>query len=332
MAATHLYSVNSGWRSLAKHLGIQSENVLKRANLPGDLFNREKAFLNTQEYFRLWTALEEETADPTLALRMGELISVNVFDPPIFAALCSADLNTGLERIARYKKLIAPMVLHLDVGNSATTLELEWLEATVKPPVSLVAFELVFFVKFSRIATKIEITPLSISAPNPPEHEKDFSEFFGVDVQPGSSPRIAFKAEDARLPFIIANEKMWQFFEPELRKRLSEIDISATTTDRAKAALLELLPSGLASVTAVSRKLGTSTRTLQRHLKQEGKSFQGVLNETRESLARHYLRSSHFSIAEISFLLGFGDPNSFFRVFHSWTGTTPEQARITKSA
>ena len=78
---------------------------------------------------------------------------------------------------------------------------------------------------------------------------------------------------------------------------------------------------------AVSKKLGTSTRTLQRRLQQERRSYQAVLNETREHLAKHYLKTSSISGAEISFLLGFEDPNSFFRAFHDWTGTTPEQAR-----
>ena len=77
----------------------------------------------------------------------------------------------------------------------------------------------------------------------------------------------------------------------------------------------------------VARKLGTSTRTLQRRLKQEGKGFQEILARTREELARHYLKSSNLSGSEISFLLGYDDPNSFFRAFQSWTGTTPEQAR-----
>jgi AraC-like DNA-binding protein len=120
---------------------------------------------------------------------------------------------------------------------------------------------------------------------------------------------------------------MWEFFEPDLRRRLSEIDEKASTTDRVHAALLELLPSGDASMNMVSKKLGTSTRTLQRRLKQEGQSFQTVLNSTREQLATHYLKSSRYSGAEISFLLGFDDPNSFFRAFHSWTGKTPEQTR-----
>lgn len=291
MAHTSQFSVNTGWRLVLKDLGIQAANILKRANLPGDLFGREKVFLSTEEYFRLWHAFEEEAVDPTLPLRIGAAISVEAFSPPIFAALCSADLNTALHRIERYKKLCAPMALHVDVGRKATNLELEWLDTAFEPPVSLVATELVFFVQLGRIATRTRISPLAVTAPHPLKPKKDYAEYFGVGVKQGPSPVISFKAEDARLPFLTADEKMWQFFEPELRKRLSELDSSATTADRTRAALLELLPGGAASVAAVSEKLGTSTRTLQRRLKQEGESFQIVLNETREDLAKHYLKT-----------------------------------------
>ena len=68
-------------------------------------------------------------------------------------------------------------------------------------------------------------------------------------------------------------------------------------------------------------------RTLQRRLKQEDTRFSEVLSDTRERLARHYLKTSTMSGAEISFLLGYEDPNSFFRAFHQWTGQTPERAR-----
>jgi AraC-like DNA-binding protein len=36
--------------------------------------------------------------------------------------------------------------------------------------------------------------------------------------------------------------------------------------------------------------------------------------------------------AGISFLLAFEDTNSFFRAFHRWTGSTPEQARVALTA
>jgi AraC-like DNA-binding protein len=187
---------------------------------------------------------------------------------------------------------------------------------------------LAFFVQLARIGTRARIQPREVRAPERLEPEQAFTETLGVRVRKGPRPAVVFTAEDARRPFLTANEKMWQFFEPDMRKRLSELDQSATTAERTRAALLELLPSGAASMEAVSKKLGTSTRTLQRKLKQEGQSFQVVLNDTREHLARHYLKTSSISGAEISFLLGFEDPNSFFRAFHGWTGTTPEQARL----
>lgn len=327
MASVNSYTINPGWRLLLSDLGLRPADVLRRAGLPDDLFGREKAALSTDEYFRLWRGIEEESADPALPLRIGSAISAETFDPPIFAALCSPDLNTALGRISRYKKLVCPMALHVDVGRRATTLELEWLDVSVEPPLSLVSAELVFFVQLGRIATRTRICPLEVKAPHPPEPKDGYADYFGVVVRKGPRPKISFKPADAALPFLTANEKMWQFFEPDLQKRLSELDESASISERVQATLLELLPSGAASMDSVSKKLGASTRTLQRRLKQEGQSFQLLLSKTREDLARYYLKTSSLTGAEISFLLGFEDSNSFFRAFHAWTGETPEQAR-----
>jgi AraC-like DNA-binding protein len=138
---------------------------------------------------------------------------------------------------------------------------------------------------------------------------------------------IEFHAADAKAPFLTARGGMWSFFEPELRRRLGELDAGASVAERVRSALLELLPSGRAAVPAVASRLGISARTLQRRLQDDGTSFQRVLDTTREELARHYLGSTAMPGAEISFLLGFEDPNSFFRAFHDWTGVTPEQLR-----
>jgi AraC-like DNA-binding protein len=148
-----------------------------------------------------------------------------------------------------------------------------------------------------------------------------------VAVSDGERNTVTFSAEDAARPFLTANEAMWEFFEPELRRRLSELETGSTMSERVRAVLLEMLPAGEASVEAVALRLMVSPRTLQRRLREEGTSYQAVLNETREALARHYLSSSSLPAAEISFLLGYEDPNSFYRAFHGWTGETPEGVR-----
>lgn len=122
---------------------------------------------------------------------------------------------------------------------------------------------------------------------------------------------------------------MWKIFEPELRRRLSELDEKASITERVRALLLELLPVNSAGVDVVAGRLAMSRRTLQRRLEEEGKSFRSLLNGTREKLARHYLESTSMPAGEIAFLLGFDDPNSFYRAFHEWTGQTPDSVRNT---
>ena len=277
MPGRNTFPVNPGWRVLLTDMGLNPGNILRRAELPGDLFGREKAALNSEEYFRLWRAIEEEAQDPALPLRVADAISAEMFDPPIFAALCSPDLNTALARLATYKRLICPMKLHVKVGRKATSVEVEWLDTSFKPPASLVGTEIVFFVQLARIATRTRMCPVAVTAPSALEPTDAYVEYLGVTARRGPRPIISFKREDAELPFVTANEAMWKTFEPTLRERLSEVDESATTVDRVRAALLELLPVGNPSVEAVSDKLGTSKRTLQRWLNQENQKLPGSL-------------------------------------------------------
>ncbi|MBP0012560.1 MAG: helix-turn-helix transcriptional regulator [Roseofilum sp. SBFL] len=67
--------------------------------------------------------------------------------------------------------------------------------------------------------------------------------------------------------------------------------------------------------------------TVQRRLGNEGTSFKLILTKVREELARYYITKSELPYTQISLLLGYEDPNSFFRAFHSWTGTTPDRIR-----
>jgi len=325
------YPLPPAARLLLNDLGLSVDNVLKRAGLPGDLFARTRVGLPTDAYFRFWQAIADEGRDPCLPLRIGTGIPVEGFDAPLFAALCSPDLNGALQRFAHYKRLVAPMVLRVDFAREdGTFVELAWLDELLSPPAVLVLTELVFFVEFARVATRSRIRPLAACSPYLPEAPSAFREFLGVSVTRADKPSLLFSPEDAQRPFLTANERMWQEFEPSLKQRLSALDLAATTAERVHAALLELLPSGAATVEAVCKKLGTSGRTLQRRLQEEGETFQSVLSRTREALARYYLKRPELTTTEISFLLGYEDSSSFYRAFTAWTGTTPEQARAAR--
>ena len=330
MPTTQNFSLNIGWRALMSDLNVRPELVLRRAGLPEDLFFRKEKSLSTPEYFRFWQALETEAADPVFALRVVEAVSAESFDPPIFAALCSANLLQAVQRLAKYKQLVAPMTLEVEVGKSGDlTLSPRWLSMQADVPPSLQVAEIAFFVRLAQLATREPIKAKRVALPVLPtaSRGKRYEAYFGTPLKRGPHPSITFAAADALRPFLTLNEGMWHVFEPDLRRRLSELDATATTADRVKALLLELLPSNTATIDVVANRLAMSKRTLQRRLEDEGENFRTLVNSTREQLARHYLANTSLSGGEIAFLLGFEDPNSFYRAFLEWTGQTADTAR-----
>ena len=328
MTQARTFPVEAGWRTLLKDLGVKPADVMRRAGLPEDLLTRPQVGLTTAEYFSFWRSLEAAVGDPLFPLRLVEAITPEIFSPPIFAALCSPNLRLATQRLSRYKRLVAPMALDVSVDKRGwLSLSPRWLDARVAPPLSVVASELAFFVRLVQLATREPIRAVQVTMPAIPDPLPAYEHYFGASIRKGTVPSISFSAPDAELPFLTANDAIWQVFEPDLRRRLTELDETASTSERVRAQLLESLPSGQSSMDAVAGRLAMSRRTLQRRLGEDGVTFQSLVNQTREALARHYLSQTTLSNGEISFLLGFEDPNSFFRAFHDWTGVTPDRLR-----
>lgn len=321
------YALDATWRLLLKDLGVSTANVLRRAGLPEDLLAQPSVRLDAAAFHRFWDSLAAELADPMLPLTLCRAIRSEAFSPPLFAALSSPNFLVAVQRIARYKALVAPMRLDVREDAERVTLGLVWPDRAHQPPASLVATELLFFVSLARMGTREPVRPLQVATTAPPRPEDAYAEFLGVSIRTGASHELVFAKADAQRPFLTSSDGLWAAFEPELRTRLAQLDASVTVGQRARAALLEALPSGLVGMQAVSARLAMSTRSLQRHLESEGLSYQQLLQETRQAVARHYLQKTDLPAAEISFLLGFEEPNSFYRAFRGWTGHTPERVR-----
>jgi len=320
--ATH-FCVQPGWQLLLWDMGLNPAHLLRLAGLPEDLFSRKQASITAQQYFRLWQAIEVSVGGTTLPLLVGQAISVEAFDPPIFASLCSPNLNIAMQRLSAFKKLIGPMTLSVAVGSTKTSITLECYENEGSIPRNLAMTELVFLTQLVRLGTRHRVIPLEVMVPELPGSLDGYVDYFGVSPKQGAAIRVSFSSRDAVRPFLTANESMWAYFEPGLRKRLSSLDSTAKMSDRVRAVLLEGLPAGEYSIMFVARHLAVSKRTLQRQLGDESTSFTDILNATRQQLAQHYLGSPAISQGEIAYLLGFQEVNSFIRAFKEWTGNTP---------
>lgn len=73
-----------------------------------------------------------------------------------------------------------------------------------------------------------------------------------------------------------------------------------------------------------------SPRTLIRHLRQEGVTYQQLLDTVREELACWLLVQTNLSVESIAEKLGYQDTSNFSRTFRRWLGITPRAFRSAK--
>lgn len=73
----------------------------------------------------------------------------------------------------------------------------------------------------------------------------------------------------------------------------------------------------------VADRLGLHPRTLRRHLRSEGTTFDAIKDEVRQAAAKDLLRLGDLSIADIAATLAYATPSAFVHAFRRWQGTTP---------
>lgn len=317
------FTVSANWELLFTDMGIDIPAALAFAKLPADFFRRESPSLTPEQYVALWLGIEDVAQGEEVALLLAKHMTAESFDAPIFASLCSENLNMALHRLQRYKPLIGPMEIEIFANSSKTILNISCYGLTTVFPAGLALAEIAFFTQLTRLATRHHVCPIAIEVPELPANIEQYEAYFGCELQQGEKVSVTFSGEDATRNFLTHNFTMWEFFEAKLNQKLADLDKNASTTERIRAVLFEGLPSGRSSIEYVAEQLAMSKRSLQRRLTAEAESFQSVLQSVRTELADHYLQKSDLSLAEISFLLGFQESNSFIRAYSHWKGVSP---------
>lgn len=321
------FVVDGRYKDLLKHYGLDIRKILRRAMLPEDILNHRTINMEEAEYYRFMKAISSSSDDASLSVKLATTAQIECFSPPIFAAYCSKNGKVCIQRLAKYKKLIGPMSFVLKETANDVSIEIIPENPACKLPLFLAESEFAFLIGILRKATEKTVVPVRVEFAENKDYSA-FTEFAGVVPHSESVNRITFSRKDLELPFISYSEAMWDYFQPELTKRLVDLNADESVSTRVRSALTELLPGGLFTIDDVAEKLGMSKRTLQRKLSEEDTIFQKQLNSIRESLALHYLENTDMSTADIAYLLGYSEVNSFLRAFAVWTGKTLSEYKV----
>jgi AraC-like DNA-binding protein len=284
--------------------------------------------VTTEQFFAFWRALGELSDDPAIGLKLARLSRPEQHHPVAIAAQHARTFRDALQRMARYKILCCTEEMRLTEIKEECIVEFTWLLSREFAPPLLLDAVFASTLELGRRGTGQPLRPLRVELKRNPAHREIHEAHYGCRVK-FKAPRnaIVFRTADLDRPFISYNAELLAMLGPQLERELAERKAEQTVAGRVKWILLRLLGGHRPDLSEVAKDLGMSVRTLQRRITVEGSSFRQLVSDARRELAKHYLLDPSLELAETACLLGYEDPNSFFRAFREWEGATPSEWR-----
>ena len=276
----------------------------------------------------LWQLAVEASGDPCFGFVAGEQVQPVVLHGLGFSWLASDTLRDALVRLVRYSRLISTAAnMHLLDTEDGLDLVLLPPEGVKLTP----AFQdagMSGFLRMCRLTAGNEIDPAHVSLKrSQPDCARDLQAYFRAPIEYEAANNIlSFSKQlvDSRLTN--ANPGLARINDQAVVDYLARFDRNSLTM-QVRSKIIERLHDGTPNQEAIARSLNVSLRSLQRKLNSEETNFKTLLESTRRELALHYIRETHRSLGEITYLLGFSEPSNFTRAFKRWTGVSPIEYR-----
>jgi AraC-like DNA-binding protein len=323
MASSETYSLFMATEVACRILEIDPDTMLQTAGIAERVGVGTELRVSAEEYFAVWNTAAVLSPRTDYVSFLGVAIARGPVIPVFFTLSCAPDMETGLLRLAQFKSLLGPTRMRVFWDGPLLRIEYESAESRTTMPPSLGALQIVVMVEYIRGASAHHVRPVRAGFDGSEEERRQIAGHLGVIPERSDVAFVAFSQDDAKRRFISENPSLWADVEEDLKLQLAAQNARLPIATRVRGVLVELIPTGRTGAEDVAAALQLSRSTLQRRLRDEGTSYQAVLDATRRDMAVRYLTKTSLRSDEIANVLAYSDANSFSRSFRRWTGKAP---------
>ena len=311
---------------------VDADALLRSAGLdPGLATAPPRMIPDTDYYAFLETLTDHDTHPVTLPLRAGAAMRCDDYGAFGLAWKSAPDLGASYASAVRYARVLtnvsayavepvdggAWMHLHRD-GPRRLGLRLS-NEATIASIASI-----------SRQVSTREFRPLEVRFRHPaPGGVEEHAAYFGCPVRFDSDRDALLVSRDTlRTPNRLGDAGLSRFFRSHLDSEVSKFEDPERLDRQVVELVSRSLSGGIPRISDVARRLCLSSRTLQRRLADDGRSYQSLVDEARRRLSARLLRETDYPLGDLAFMTGFSDQSACTRAFKRWEGRTPRSYRL----
>lgn len=314
--------------SYLEERGANWAELARRAGLPP-----EKPQIDEYLSFASVCAFCEECAralgDDALGLKVGYSAPIGAGNFADYVATTASTIEQSIRNWVRFEKI--------SVNVRSTKLEFgpDFLRMSFKIPEQYGPSDqyssVIIGYVLSRVRHMAQQQDLSLQVGLTRTEPKNIRDYIGI-----AGPEISFgrEVESVGIPSEIlarrpsdSDPTLNSIIENSALLALQRIEQGGNELHRITTQICDGLRDGDASLDTVSRELGMSRRTLQRHLEGANTSYRQLVEDVRKSLAERYLTEANLQISEVAYLLGYSELSAFSRAVKIWFGVSPSVLR-----
>jgi AraC-like DNA-binding protein len=316
----------------ARHRGLAVEPLLLAAGIAPALLESPLARISQRQYAALIRVLRRRLRDELWGLASRPLPPGSFGRCMRLLVRCTTLGEALREGFAHYHLLLDDFAPRLAVSGGIAQLQFR-LRRAPEPRLDygVKAFMLISFNAASwLVARRIPLLGVDYTAGH--GGSADTSRVYQVPVRAGQ-PHVglSFEARWLDLPVVQSPQSLREFLASAPANLIVKYRDTSNLTDRIRRLLRKSVVVGsncdMPSLDEVSHTLAVTPQTLRRRLRDEGRGFQQIKDETRRDAAIDLLLHTPLALPEIAARLGFSEASTFHRAFKQWTGVAPGEYR-----
>lgn len=317
----------------ARHRGLDVEPLLLRAGIAPALLEAPLARISQRQYAALIRVLRRRLRDELWGL-LSRPLPPGSFGRCMRQLVRCATLGEALrEGFGHYHLLLDDFVPRLAVHDGMAHVQFVLRRPAQGPAPAdaqtqarldygVKAFMLITFNAASwLVARRIPLLGVDYTAGH---GSADTSRVYQVPVCNGR-PHVGlcFEARWLDLPVVQSPQSLREFLATAPANLIVKYRDSSSLTERIRRLLRKSVGGDMPSLDEVSDTLAVAPQTLRRRLRDEGRGFQQIKDETRRDAAIDLLLHTPLALPEIAGRLGFSEASTFHRAFKQWTDVAP---------
>ncbi len=300
--------------------GISPSEMTGVMTHPPHDFLSETAVVEEKDFYAVLDLIVKRLEDELLGIHLGNFLNLNALGLIYRISLQATNIGEAFHYLQTYLNTTFP-IMEIDAAVNETSADIRLSIRNDKLLLNRVMMEYALTV-MSRELSMMTVEQTNLRLYSPFYHAGYPSQWtqgqhFALSFTPGVLKAALQDKSRLQLDILI----------PEYIKLIESLKTEQKFSNKVRIASLNMARPELPDLETIADAFHLTPRTLQRRLGNENITFRQITDDLKRQISALLIRHNRFSVADISYVLGYSEPASFIHSFRKWYGDSPERVR-----